>query len=448
MDPSRIDWLTTFAVLAAGLAAGAVYLWRMRALGRPAPAPAATDLERRDLLGKRDALFQQLRELEDLASKRSPDQLARERYALELEAAEVLRGLDSLAPQAPPVSALGTAASAAAPVEAAQAPAPASALRGFLWGTGSVAAIAFLLYLAVGAAKLREGGPATGEVPGPAAAADPQEAAIRAALERNPDDLDARLAHARLLLARQDMMGVWNETQYVLERSPGDPRALSYQSLVRLAMGQADQALEMLKTALARAPDQVDVYVHLALVYSRLGRAEDSRRTMAVAKRRFPAQREMLDRIEAEIARAGAEAPPAAPSEDPHAGVPPPPIEARAPAAAKGKRLAGLVDVDPLLAVEVAPNAIVFITVREAGFGAGPPLAVKRFVAASFPLRFEITAADSMTGEAIPDDVLIEARIDADGDPMTRSPTDPRARLDDVKAGSGEVRLVLKRVAQ
>jgi hypothetical protein len=244
------------------------------------------------------------------------------------------------------------------------------------------------------------------------------------------------------------MMGVWNETQYVLERSPGDPRALSYQSLVRLAMGQADQALEMLKTALAKAPDQVDVYVHLALVYAQLGRAEDARRTMAVAKRRFPSQGEMLGRLEAEIARAGAEAPAASPSEDPHAGVPPPPRAARTPAAGRDKRLAGVVDVDPLLAAEVAPGAIVFITVREAGFGAGPPMAVKRLVAASFPLRFEITAADSMTGEAIPDEVLLEARIDPDGDPMTRSPTDPRARLDDVKAGSGEVRLVLKKAAQ
>jgi len=447
MPSSGVDWLTALGVLAAGLAAGAWYVWRLRAWARPSAPPAATSLERRDLLGKRDALLQQLRELEDLASKRSPVQLARERYALELAGAEVLRQLDGLAPEAPAGS--GPAAEAApAPAPGETPPARASALRGFLWGAGSMAAVVLLVYLAVGAARPREGGPATGDVPGPAPAADPEEAAIKAALERNPDDLDARLAHARLLLARQDMMGVWNETQYVLERSPEDPRALSYQSLVRLAMGQPDRALQMLQTALAKAPDQVDVYVHLGLVYSQLGRKKDAERTMAVAKRRFPSQEAMLSRLEAEISRVGGEAPVAGSSEDPHAGlIPPPSVSASGPPA-KGKRLAGVVDIDPPLAAEVAPGAIVFITVREAGFGAGPPMAAKRLVATSFPLRFEITAADSMTGEAIPDDVLLEARIDADGDPLTRSPTDPRARLDEVKTGTSDVRLVLKRMTR
>jgi len=41
--------------------------------------------------------------------------------------------------------------------------------------------------------------------------------------------------------------------------------------------------------------------------------------------------------------------------------------------------------------------------------------------------------------------MLIEARLDEDGDPTTRAPTDPKARLDSVKAGRTDVRLVLKR---
>jgi hypothetical protein len=82
---------------------------------------------------------------------------------------------------------------------------------------------------------------------------------------------------------------------------------------------------------------------------------------------------------------------------------------------------------------------------REAGFGAGPPIAAKRLSAASFPIPFEITDADSMRGDPLPKEVLLEARADADGDPMTRSPEDPAARLDDVKSGTTSVRLVLKR---
>ena len=86
---------------------------------------------------------------------------------------------------------------------------------------------------------MTRGGGSAGPAAGPAAeGAD--EAQIRAALARNPNDIDAHLDLARLLLARQDMMGVWNETKLVLERSPGNPHALAYQALVRLAMGQGD----------------------------------------------------------------------------------------------------------------------------------------------------------------------------------------------------------------
>ena len=448
MNPSSaVDWVLPLAVLAAGLGLGSVVVWRVMAPGRAAaPArPAAPSLARRDLEGKRDVLLRQLRELDDLAAKRNPEQLARERYALELEAARVLQDLDGL--PAEPGPAPVTAAEHAGPLAAKPA------LRGFLWGTGSMAAIGLLIYLVGGAAQPREEGASLTGGPAPTAGTvESLESRAREAVARNPDDLEARLALARVLLARQDMMGVWNETKYVLQRSPGDTRALSYQALVRLAMGQPDLALDMLKDAQARAPDQFDVYVHLALVYSRMGRKDDARKTLAEVRRRFPQQAELLGQLEAEIARAETEGPAPGASEDAHAAVPPPPVAAGAasrpagpPPPGRKKRLAGVVDIDPALAAEVPPGAIVFITVREAGFGAGPPMAAKRLVAGSFPVRFEITEADSMTGEPIPNEVLLEARVDSDGDPMTRSPRDPKARLDDVKAGSGDVRLVLKR---
>lgn len=287
-----------------------------------------------------------------------------------------------------------------------------------------MAAVGLLLYMAGGAATPREAAsPAPVE-----AAGDPEETRVRATLGRNPEDVEARLALARILLARQDMMGVWNETQYVLERRPDEPRALSYQSLVRLAMGQEDIALAMLKKAIAAAPDQIDAYVHLALVYTQTGRKKEASKVMAEAKKRFPAQAGMLARLESEIGRASEEgSPPAGASPSPEAGV------------------AGVIDLDAAIAGDVPPHAIVFLTLREAGFGAGPPLAAKRLVASSFPLPFAIGAADSMTGEAMPPELLIEARIDSDGDPMTRSPSDPKARLDGVKLGASDLRLRLQR---
>ena len=64
---------------------------------------------------------------------------------------------------------------------------------------------------------------------------------------------------------------------------------------------------------------------------------------------------------------------------------------------------------------------------------------------ARFPATFELSEADSMMGQPLPDQLLIEARLDEDGDPTTRPPTDPKARLDGVKVGRTDLRLVLKR---
>jgi hypothetical protein len=102
------------------------------------------------------------------------------------------------------------------------------------------------------------------------------------------------------------------------------------------------------------------------------------------------------------------------------------------------------VDLDPGLNGTVSPGAVVFVFVREAGFGAGPPIAAKR-LPARFPLAFEIGESDAMMGQPFPDALLVEARLDADGDPTTRPPSDPKARLDDVKAGSTGIKLLLQR---
>jgi hypothetical protein len=50
-----------------------------------------------------------------------------------------------------------------------------------------------------------------------------------------------------------------------------------------------------------------------------------------------------------------------------------------------------------------------------------------------------------MMGAELPPKLRIEARVDPDGDPMTRSPSDPAARLDGVATGARDLRLVLRR---
>jgi hypothetical protein len=83
--------------------------------------------------------------------------------------------------------------------------------------------------------------------------------------------------------------------------------------------------------------------------------------------------------------------------------------------------------------------------VREARVQRGPPAAVKRLNVGAFPLRFELGDEDSMAGEPLPDPLRIEARVDSDGNAMTRDPGDPTAVEDGVRRGATGLRLVLRR---
>ena len=450
-----VNWIPAVSILAAGLALGALVLWRVVSKGAavaPGAPSASPPLELRDLEGKYQALIRQLRELDDTAMKRTPAQVTRERQALEHEAARVLREVERIAGASRP----SKKRSALAPAT----PAPArSALGGFLWGVGSVGALGLLFYFVSQSARQRApGASVTGNTPmaGAAQADDAEVAQARAAVERNPDDVDARLELVRLHLIRQDMMAVFKETQTVLQRSPGNPRALSYQALVRLAMGQAQQAEDMLKQAMQKDPKLLDPYIHLMLVYVRSGRAAEAEKVLADASKRFPDRAGTLQGLLGEMRTRSSEdastADASGAADDPHANVP----VGQAPRAATGgagarrpsgpeKKVSGVLELDPSLAGQSFPGAIVFVTLREGGFGAGPPLAAKRLPAGSFPMPFEIGSADSMTGETLPDDLLVEARIDSDGDPITRPPTDPYGRADRVSAGTKSVKVVLKR---
>lgn len=175
---------------------------------------------------------------------------------------------------------------------------PRRRVRGFLWGAGSGGVLALVVFLALRAAQPHaQGGSPSGGTPppGPRATAADAETRIRAAIARNPDDDEARLDLARLLLGKRDLEAVRQETQHVLARSPGHPRALAYQALVRLATGEADVAESMLKQALAAAPDLLEAYLHLAYVYVKTGRTRQAEATIAEASRRFPSEAQRLE---------------------------------------------------------------------------------------------------------------------------------------------------------
>lgn len=471
MQAPPVDWTLPIAMLLGGLVIGtivAIIVSRRSAKTRKDDAPLEAnshELEVRDLGAKRDSLFDQLRELDDTSAKRDADQLAVERYELELEAARTLRRLDELTGRHAPSRRGATAAKAAAAAPAVEAEtvvvAPASPLRGFLWGIGSAAAIVALVFFVAKSADERgDGGSMTGNIPGgggmqsgEGAPADPDLQQLLSRVQSNPNDLDLRNELAFQQLMREQLMGVFETTQFVLERRPGDPVAMTYQSVVRLAMGQSAEAEQMLKRAIEARPDLLDARVYLSLTYAQLGRYDEAKAAIDEAIRLSPAEADRLRQLWSQIEAQKAAGPPpstAGKKDDPHAGIALPPMsgEGAQPAPDMSARPSS----DPravrgtlTLAAggNVPRGAAVFLIVRAAGSKGGAPVAVARVDASSFPLPFEVSLANSMMGQPLPDSMLIEARVDLDGNPMTRDAGAPSGAADKVAAGSSGVTIDL-----
>jgi cytochrome c-type biogenesis protein CcmH len=112
--------------------------------------------------------------------------------------------------------------------------------------------------------------------------------------------------------------------------------------------------------------------------------------------------------------------------------------------------LSGELRLSPRVKTQVAPGETIFLVARGAGQGAapGPVLAVKKLVAGTFPQRFSLDNRDAMlmtTGTPLSGEVTLMARIDKDGDAMSKSPGDVIGSLK-VKAPSRAVVLTLDTV--
>ena len=209
-------------------------------------------------------------------------------------------------------------------------------------------------------------------------------------------------------------------------------------------MRQGDQAVEMLNQALRKDPNLLEGYLHLMFVYTRLGKAKLAEATMTRAAERFPDRAPSLRRLLAQMQSGPEEGPGEGPGPRAADGSP----SGTGPASASssvggGRSVSGVIDLDPSARAALRPGAIVFVMLRDASFGAGPPLAARRLPASSFPLAFEIGQGDVMAGGQVPDEVLVEARLDSDGDPITRPRSDPYGREENVKIGTRGLHLVL-----
>ena len=439
------DWTSAIAILAGGLVLGALIVFFFSRRRSSAPAAVLPDFERRDLEAKRDSLVDQLRNLDE--------QNIEERARLEAETADVLRKLDN-APRAsaPPARGEGPGGAAPAPGRAMS-----PALKGFLWGAGSFAALAGLFFFVMQSSTQRqEGGSLTGDIPmaqQQATQQNPIVAQLEAAVQNDPNNLAMRNDLAQAYLETDNLMGVFEQTRFVLEKSPNDSRALTFQALVRMAMGEAEAATQMLQQATKSDPKNLDAWVSLAWVNVQQKKLDEAEKMIAEAAKQSPGDKARLEDVFRQM-KAQAAGQPAEPTpaqiasgelpagHPPIDGAPAPAAAmqsaARPPAPADGKSVSVTLELDP--AATLKAGTLYVMARNPMG---GPPVAVKRLQVASFPITFDFGSADSMMGQPLPDKFRLEARLDSDGDAATKPPTDPSAMQNDVAPGT-TVKLALK----
>ncbi|HZP93404.1 MAG TPA: tetratricopeptide repeat protein, partial [Burkholderiales bacterium] len=376
------DWISASAMLLAGLVVGAIFLYGMRRRQQ------SGDVERADLEARRDALLAQLR---------SVDNSAEERARLEAEAAAVLRKLDRRGTPRP---------SAARAAEGGGAPrSNHAALKGFIWGAASVAVLAGMGWFVMESAKPKESARQDATAPAQTPAADPMIAELERRVQQDPENLALRDDLARAYLDKDNINGVAEQTQYVLKRSPDDARALTYQALVHIAARQPEAAAAMLTRATKSDPKLLDAWIGLAWLHAQTGDLKKAEAALQEAKKQHPEESARLDELMAHLRNpqqtpgSAASAPAAAPSSEPPA--------ASAAPAAPGEAVHITLNAGP---GPYPPAAVIFIIAREAGTNGGPPSAVKRVPLAAFPIKVDLTSADSMMGQPLPPKLRIEAR--------------------------------------
>jgi tetratricopeptide (TPR) repeat protein len=435
-------WLPGLIVLAVGIAVGLLAGRRMKG-AKGKPTDRDLELKAADLEQRRDDLYRRLREVDAGVGP------AADRPALEKAAARTLLELDRLAkkhPQAVRKQKKKRKDDQEDEAIPAVAHSPARVfLIGFGYGVGLIVLVGALIYWAVRDAQPRpeeQAAPMARPAPGQEDPHPPgmvsgdianRIVSLDSYIVNNPEDLEARTELGYVLLGAGRYVDAFGQADQILQRDSRNVDALYMQGVVRLTMGQVDQAQVLLEAAVASNAAHVDSLTALGVIKLR---GNDYDGAVALWKQALAAIGGSQPTLERMIAAAEAGSPP-----EEILGVPGPisPSPASAPAAPSAPtatpaapREDGFTINIALAPGAVAPQrAILFVALS--GPVSGPPAAVRRIDSPSFPLTITLTQADSMMGAELPAEGTVNVRLDADGSASTRGPEDLSA--------SGELRL-------
>ncbi len=110
------------------------------------------------------------------------------------------------------------------------------------------------------------------------------------------------------------------------------------------------------------------------------------------------------------------------------------------------KRVAGTLKLTDKTKTKVAAGDTIFLVARSYSEGGAPGqvLAVKRLAAGTWPMTFELSGSDVMIeGAALSGKVVVTARVDKDGDAMTKLPGDVEGVSKPIAVPAKDVEVVL-----
>ncbi|MCY4486090.1 MAG: cytochrome c-type biogenesis protein CcmH [Deltaproteobacteria bacterium] len=236
----------------------------------------------------------------------------------------------------------------------------------------------------------------------------------------------AALRQGQEAFQRKDFKAAIQAFQTVLRRDPGHPAANAYMGMILAQAGHVEAALEALDRALARTPNFPLALWAKGMVLFQDGRDPAGAREHLERLEGLLPQGEQRNAVRDIIARIGEQAP----------------EPAGAPAE---RRIEGTVELEAGHAPGTGARAVLYIIARPAGAQGGPPLAVKRIVAPAFPVSFSLGPNDVMIqGTAFEGPLNLTARLDRDGDPLTREAGEPAGAHDGNPVSPGARNVVVK----
>lgn len=252
-------------------------------------------------------------------------------------------------------------------------------------------------------------------------------------------DVPALLARGRESFERGDWPQAIDAFKRVLAVEPNQPEAHSYMGLILVRAGHPDGALMAFDRALAADPNfPLALWGKGMLLYRVKEDFSGAQETLQklLGQMQPGAERKEIEKALTELAELRKKQ--KFPVKKTRAS----------PAAANAQRIQGVISVAPKLQAGLDSRATLFIIARRPGASGGPPLAVKKFDHPVFPLTYSLGPQDViMAGITFTGKVHISARLDQDGNPMTREAGNLEAEFKNnpVAVGSQKVDMVLDR---